>query len=74
MEGSEFCTIGALEKISRSSYDGLTSFVFSRGNALHVKREMKRGTYGREQRELVFQVIGYFEHVVENLRYRSIRL
>lgn len=30
--------MGALEKIFRSSYDGLISFVFSRGNALHVKR------------------------------------
>lgn len=29
---------------------------------------MKRVTYGGEQRELVLQMIGYFEHVVENLR------
>lgn len=74
MEGVEFWPIGALEKISRNSYNGLISLIFSRGNLLHLKGYMKTGSHGREQRELVFQVIRNFEHVVENLRYRSIRL
>lgn len=60
--------MGALDKISRNSYRRFNYYVFSRGNLLEGKRYMKRVTYGGEQRELVLQLIGYFEHVVENLR------
>ena len=60
--------MGALEKISRNSYSRFNCYAFSRGNLLEIKRYMKSMTYGGEQRELVLQMIGYFEHVMENLR------